>query len=152
MQALRGKRGRTRRRIAMLDRRAFLGSSAALCAGSSPLRLAAQGYPDRPIRLIVPAPPGGPTDIPARLLTQMLPKLGQPLVVENRPGAGGAIGARAVAGATPDGHTLLLGNTSVLAIIPAVSAGAGYDPATSFAPVAKISESHQILVVHPSAP
>ena len=135
----------------MLDRRAFLGASAGLCAGSSPLRLAAQGYPERPIRLIVPAPPGGPTDIPARLLTQILPKLGQPLVVENRVGAGGAIGARAVAGAAPDGHTLLLGNTSVLAIIPAVSAGAGYD-LKNFAPVAKISESYQILVVHPSAP
>jgi tripartite-type tricarboxylate transporter receptor subunit TctC len=135
----------------MLDRRAFLGASAGLCAGLSPARLGAQGYPERPIRLIVPAPPGGPTDIPARLLTQILPKLGQPLVVENRVGAGGAIGARAVAGAAPDGHTLLLGNTSVLAIIPAVSAGAGYD-LKNFVPVAKISESYQILVVHPSSP
>jgi tripartite-type tricarboxylate transporter receptor subunit TctC len=137
----------------MLDRRAFLSASAGLCAGLSPVtRVAAQGFPEKPIRLIVPAPPGGPTDIPARLLTQILPRLGQPLVVENRVGAGGAIGARAVAGAAPDGHTLMLGNTSVLAIIPAVSAGAGYDPATSFMPVAKISESYQILVVHPSSP
>jgi len=111
-----------------------------------------QGYPDRPIRLIVPSAPGGPTDIPARLLTQILPKLGQPAVVENRPGAGGAIGARAVASAAPDGATLLVGNTSVLAVIPAVSASAGYDPAKSFVPVAKISESYQILVVHPSSP
>jgi len=110
-----------------------------------------QGYPDRPIRLIVPSAPGGPTDIPARLLTQILPKLGQPAVVENRPGAGGAIGARAVASAAPDGTTLLVGNTSVLAVIPAVSASAGYDPAKSFVPVAKISESYQILVVHPSS-
>jgi len=113
---------------------------------------AAQGYPDRPIRLIVPSAPGGPTDIPARLLSQILPKLGQPAVVENRPGAGGAIGARAVATAAPDGYTLLVGNTSVLAVIPAVSASAGYDPAKAFAPVAKISESYQILVVHPSSP
>jgi len=112
----------------------------------------AQGSPDRPIRLIVPSAPGGPTDIPARLLSQILPKLGQPAIVENRPGAGGAIGARAVATAPPDGYTLLVGNTSALAVIPAVSASAGYDPATSFAPVAKISESYQILVVHPSAP
>ena len=74
------------------------------------------------------------------------------MVVENRPGAGGAIGARAVAAAPPDGYTLLVGNTSVLAVIPAVSASAGYDPAKSFAPVAKISESYQILVVHPVAP
>ena len=112
----------------------------------------AQTYPDRPIRLIVPSAPGGPTDIPARLLSQILPKLGQPAVVENRPGAGGAIGARAVATAAPDGYTLLVGNTSVLAVIPAVSASAGYDPAKSFAPVAKISESYQILVAHPATP
>jgi tripartite-type tricarboxylate transporter receptor subunit TctC len=113
---------------------------------------AAQGYPDRPIRLIVPSAPGGPTDIPARLVSQILPKLGQAAVVENRPGAGGAIGARAVATAAPDGYTLLVGNTSVLAVIPSVSASAGYDPAKAFAPVAKISESYQILVVHPSSP
>ncbi len=73
-------------------------------------------------------------------------------MVENRPGAGGAIGARAVATAAPDGYTLLVGNTSVLAVIPAVSASAGYDPAKSFAPVAKISESYQILVAHPATP
>jgi tripartite-type tricarboxylate transporter receptor subunit TctC len=109
----------------------------------------AQGYPDRPIRLIVPSAAGGPTDIPARLLAQILPKLGQPAVIENRPGAGGAIGARFVAGAAPDGYTLLVGNTSVLAVIPAVSAGAGYDPARQFAAVAKVSQSYQILVVQP---
>ena len=132
----------------MLTRRHFLATSAA-CAITPAF---AQTYPDRPIRLIVPSAPGGPTDIPARLLSQILPKLGQPAVVENRPGAGGAIGARAVATAAPDGYTLLVGNTSVLAVIPAVSASAGYDPAKSFAPVAKISESYQILVAHPSTP
>ena len=109
----------------------------------------AQGYPDRPIRLIVPSAPGGPTDIPARLLSQILPKLGQPVVIENRPGAGGAIGARFVATSAPDGHTLLVGNTSVLAVIPAVSAGAGYDPIRQFSAVAKFSQSYQILVVNP---
>ena len=123
-----------------------------MAAALWPAQAAAQGYPDKPIRLVVPAAPGGPTDIPARLLSQILPKLGQPVAVENRPGAGGAIGARSVASAVPDGYTLLVGNTSVLAVIPAVSASAGYDPAKSFAPVAKISESYQILVVHPSAP
>jgi tripartite-type tricarboxylate transporter receptor subunit TctC len=116
-----------------------------VCDGAA----AAQTYPDRPIRLIVPSAPGGPTDIPARLLSQILPKLGQPVVIENRPGAGGAIGARFVAAAAPDGYTLLVGNTSVLAVIPAVSAGAGYDP-RQFAAVARFSESYQILVVHPT--
>jgi tripartite-type tricarboxylate transporter receptor subunit TctC len=112
----------------------------------------AQTYPDKPIKLVVPGAPGGPTDMPARLASQFLPKLGQPSVIENRPGAGGAIGARAVAAAPPDGYTLLIGNTSVLAVIPAVSASAGYDPTRSLTPVAKFSESFQILVVHPSVP
>ncbi len=110
----------------------------------------AQAYPDRPIHLIVPSAPGGPTDIPARLLSQqILTRLGQPVVIENRPGAGGAIGARFVASSAPDGYTLLVGNTSVLAVIPAVSASAGYDPGRHFTPVAKFSQSYQILVVHP---
>jgi tripartite-type tricarboxylate transporter receptor subunit TctC len=113
----------------------------------------AQNYPDKPIKIIVPGASGGPTDLPARLASQILqPKLGQPVVVENRPGAGGAIGARAVIGSPPDGYTLLAGNTSVLAVIPSVSASAGYDPAKTFAAVAKVSESYQILVVHPSRP
>jgi tripartite-type tricarboxylate transporter receptor subunit TctC len=111
-----------------------------------------QSYPTKPIRIIVPAAPGGPTDIPARLASQILPKLGQPTVVENRPGAGGAIGARAVVSASPDGYTLLTGNTSVLAVYPAVSASAGYDPIKDFEAVAKVSESYQILVLNPSLP
>ena len=98
----------------------------------------AQTYPDKPIKIIVPGAPGGPTDVPARLATQILPpRLGQPVVVETRPGAAGAIGAKAVAAAAPDGYTLLAANTSVLAVIPAVSASAGYDPAKHFAPVAR---------------
>src|SRR5262249_17691796 len=126
--------------------------SAALArALASAASAAAQTYPDKPIRLIVPGAAGGPTDVPARLISQVLPKLGQPAVIENRPGAGGAIGARAVAAAPPDGYTLLVGNTSVLAVIPAVSASAGYDPTRSLAPVAKFSESFQILVVPPSS-
>jgi tripartite-type tricarboxylate transporter receptor subunit TctC len=113
----------------------------------------AQAYPDKPIKIIVPSAPGGPTDVPARLASQILqPKWGQPVVVENRPGAGGAIGARAVVAAPPDGTTLLAGNTSVLAVIPSVSASAGYDPVKHLAAVAKVSESYQILVEHPSRP
>ncbi len=122
--------------------------TSATAAGT--LRANAQTYPQRPIRLIVPSAPGGPTDIPARLLSQILPKLGQPVVIDNRPGAGGAIGARVVAASPPDGYTLLVGNTSVLAVIPAVSASAGYDPNRHFSAVAEFSESYQILVVHPS--
>src|ERR1700733_10983168 len=112
----------------------------------------AESFPNQPVRLYVPAAPGGPTDIPARLVSQIIPKLGQPGVVENRPGAGGAIPARFVANATPDGYSLLVGNTSVLAVYPAVSASAGYDPVKAFAAVAKVSESYQILVLNPSLP
>ncbi len=124
----------------------FLGLSAA-----DPL--AAQDYPIQPIKVVVPAAAGGPSDFPARLASQILPpRLGQPVIVENRGGAGGGIGARAVAGAPPDGYTLMVGNTSTLAVIPAVSANPGYDPIKDFAPIAKVTEGFQIVVVHPSSP
>jgi tripartite-type tricarboxylate transporter receptor subunit TctC len=110
-------------------------------------------YPNKLIRIIVAAAPGGPTDVPARLASQILsPKLGQPVVVENRPGAGGALGARVVATSPADGYTLLAGNTSTLAAIPAVSESAGYDPVKDFSPIIRINEGYQILVVHPDAP
>jgi tripartite-type tricarboxylate transporter receptor subunit TctC len=129
-------------------------ATAALALGLSQNNPAdAQPYPEKPIRIIVAAAPGGPTDIPARLAAQILsPKLGQPVLVENRPGAGGAIGAREVARAPSDGYTLLMGNTSTLAVIPAVSASAGYDPVKAFTPIVRITEGFQILVVHPSSP
>jgi tripartite-type tricarboxylate transporter receptor subunit TctC len=133
----------------MIVDRIFLLAAVALAGGPS----FAQTYPDKPIRIVVPGAPGGPTDLPARLASQILPpRLGQPVVVENRPGAAGGVGARSVAVAPPDGYLLLAGNTSVLAVLPSVSASAGYDPAKNFAAVAKVSESYQILVVHPSSP
>jgi len=114
---------------------------------------AADDYPNKPIKLIVAAGAGGPTDLPARLASQILTaKLGQPVVVENRPGAGGALGARVVSSSPADGYTLLMGNTSTLAVIPAVSASAGYDPVKDFIPIVRITEGFQILVVHPSSP
>jgi tripartite-type tricarboxylate transporter receptor subunit TctC len=113
----------------------------------------AADYPTKPIKLILPAAAGGPTDVPARLASQiLLAKLGQPVVIENRPGAGGALGARVVASAAPDGYTLLVGNTSVLSVIPAVSASAGYDPVKNFAPIVRMTESFQILVVNAESP
>jgi tripartite-type tricarboxylate transporter receptor subunit TctC len=133
-------------------RRASLGAVFFVSAIVIASPLSAQTYPDHPIKLIVPSASGGPTDIPARMTAGFIPKLGQPGVVENRPGAGGALGARSVASSPPDGYTLLVGNTSVFAVNPAVSASAGYDPLQNFAPIAKFSESFQILVVHPSLP
>jgi tripartite-type tricarboxylate transporter receptor subunit TctC len=114
---------------------------------------AADDYPNKAIKIIVAAAAGGPTDVPARIASQILtPKLAQPVVVENRPGAGGALGARVVATSAPDGYTLLAGNTSTLAVIPAVSESAGYDPVKDFAPIVRITEGFQILVVHPDSP
>ena len=110
-------------------------------------------YPNKPIKIIVAAAAGGPTDLPARLASRILaPQFGQAVVVENRPGAGGALGARVVATSPPDGYTLLAGNTSTLAAIPAVSKSAGYDPVKDFAPIIRITEGFQILVVHPDSP
>jgi tripartite-type tricarboxylate transporter receptor subunit TctC len=110
-------------------------------------------YPEKLIKMIVPAPPGGQTDVMARLMAQKMQlPLGQNVVIDNRGGAGGALGARALAAAEPDGYTLFYGNTSTLAVIPAVARNPGYDPARHFAPVAAVSESYMILVVHPSFP
>jgi tripartite-type tricarboxylate transporter receptor subunit TctC len=137
----------------MIAKHALVAAVALCAAVLAAERAGAQAYPDKPIKIIVPAGPGGPTDLPARLASQILPpKLGQSVVIENRPGVGGVLGARAVIASAPDGYTLMAGNTSVLAVYPSVSASAGYDPRTAFVPVAKVSESYQILVVHASSP
>ena len=113
----------------------------------------AQAYPTKVIKLVVPAGPGGPTDVLARLIGErMAAALGQSVIVDNRGGAGGAIAAKAVAGADPDGYTLLFGNTATLANIPAVSKSAGYDASKNFAAVAKVMDSYQVLVVNPDLP
>ena len=122
-----------------------------LCLSGSPLL--AQSYPDKIIKMIVPAPAGGQTDVLARYVGQRLQAaLGQNVIVDNRAGAGGAIGARAAARAEPDGYTIFFGNTSTLAVIPAVARNPGYDPNRNFVPVASVSESYMILVVHPAFP
>jgi len=114
---------------------------------------AAQSYPDRLIRMIVPFPPGGPVDVTARIVGQPLgPILGQPLVIENRGGASGAISAKLVAAAEPDGYTLMCGNISSLVVTPAVNRNRDYDPAKAFTPVAKLTQNYQVLVVSPDFP
>jgi tripartite-type tricarboxylate transporter receptor subunit TctC len=130
---------------------AILGLSLGL---SGTVHAVAQTWPTQQlIKIIVPAAPGGPNDLAARLSAQVLqPKLGQTVIVEHRPGVGGAIAMREVAKAKPDGYTLLAGGGSQLSVIPALSASAGYDPPKDFAAVAKFMESFQILVVHPASP
>jgi tripartite-type tricarboxylate transporter receptor subunit TctC len=111
---------------------------------------AAQAYPDRPIKLVVASPAGSPPDVMARLVSdKMADILKQPVVVENRPGAGGTIGAKTVVTAEPDGYTLLMGSTSTLLIAPATYKNAGYNAAT-FTPVARVADTSEVLAVHPS--
>ncbi len=119
-----------------------------LAAGSA----MAASYPAQPVTLVVPFPPGGGTDIVARLLANRLqPLLGQPVVIENRPGAATAIGARAVAAAASDGYTLLLSGSSTYSIVPALRKDLPYDPLTSFAPIAIIADAPLALLAGPKS-
>jgi tripartite-type tricarboxylate transporter receptor subunit TctC len=114
---------------------------------------AAQTYPVRPIRMLVGFAPGGPADVMARLVgARLYATLGQPIVIENRPGAGGTLAARLVAESEPDGYTLLLGNTSTLVIGPLMYKNVGYDALKAFAPIAWLGTTTDILVVNPKSP
>ncbi len=116
------------------------------------LPVAAQSYPTRAVRLVVPSSPGGGTDISARILAPQLTQfLGQQVVVENRPGAGTMIGGEAVARAAPDGYTLLMG-ISTLAINPAMYRKVPYDALKDLAPISQAVSLSNVLVVHPSLP
>ena len=111
----------------------------------------AQNYPNRPIRMIVPFSPGGAADTPGRMLMHKVSEaLGQQVIIDNRPGAGGTIGAEAVAKAAPDGYTLVLGTTSTHAVAPNVYARIGYDPVKDFAPISLVAVTPYLLVVNPS--
>ena len=113
---------------------------------------AAQPYPNRPVKIIVPTPAGGPVDVMARILANALPPfLGQNVIVENRAGAGNTLGSKAAAAADPDGYTLLVSAASGLIMSPMVYKSAGYDE-NSFAPIALITETPQVLVAYPGAP
>ncbi len=113
----------------------------------------AESYPSRPIRLIVPFTPGGSTDILGRLIGQKLSeRFGQQVIIDNRPGAGGSVGAEMAARAAPDGYTLLMGHLGTLAVNPGLYPKLGYDPRTSFQAVALVAVTASILVVHPSMP
>src|SRR5215203_3446183 len=112
----------------------------------------AQSYPVRPVRLVVPYPAGGVNDIIARLLAPKLgDALGQPVVIDNRPGAGGNLGTDHVAKATPDGYTLLSGGAGSLTMNPGLGK-VPYDTVRDFTPVALIANSPNVLMVHPSLP
>ena len=131
--------------------------AASLCLGGALLRADpahAQAYPDRPIKVIVPFPAGGPTDGMARIIADRLGTvLGQSIVIENKGGgAGGSIGAKFVAAADPDGYTILITPGGSLTTGPAVHKNIGYDPAKVFVPVAQLIETPLVVSVHPSLP
>lgn len=129
-----------------------LALSSALGMGTAHAQGAEVAFPDRPIRLIVPYPPGGSTDPAARLIASDIgPRLGQNVVVENRAGAAGAIGTEAVARAAPDGYTLLL-HTSVISTDPTLKKNAPYDVKRDLAPVTLAVTGPYLLVVNPSLP
>ena len=135
---------RRRSIVAMLAIAFWLGASLAVMA---------QDFPVRPIRLVVPYPPGGPTDVVARIVaTAMATKLGQPVVVENRPGgAAGTVGGRYVASADADGYTLVMSQVGSLTVAPFLYK-LDYDPIKDFAPIGIAAETPEILTINPSLP
>jgi tripartite-type tricarboxylate transporter receptor subunit TctC len=113
----------------------------------------AQTYPNRPVKIIVPTPAGGPVDVMARLVAnQISPALGQSVFIDNRGGAANTLGSAEAARATPDGYTLLYSSASGLVIAPMLQKNAGYDPLKSYDPIAIVAATSNILVVHPSVP
>lgn len=133
-----------------MPRRGFLQTTLASAAALAAAPAFAQAWPSRPIKLVVPFPPGSSPDFIARLVAEPLGRaLGQPIVVDNKPGAGGNIGTAAVARAEPDGYTLLFTIQGPLVTAPILSKGLGYDPARDLAPVTLVATSPNVLVVDP---
>ena len=136
----------------MMTRRIVVGAllAAGICL---PVAATAQNYPNRVIKMIVPFPAGGPIDTMGRLVAhEVSTRLGQEVVVENRPGAGSTLGAKAVAAAEADGYTLLFGSSGSLAVAPALYAKLNIEPLKLFSPVASVSLLPHVLVVAPSVP
>ena len=140
----------------MINRRQFSLTAAVALAVATTLaapHALAQTYPGKPVRLVIPFPPGGATDIFGRVLAQKLGELvGQQVVVENRPGAGGTIGSDMVAKAAPDGYTILLATTSTHSIGPALNPKMPYDAKKDFAPVIHMADATNILIASPTLP
>jgi tripartite-type tricarboxylate transporter receptor subunit TctC len=138
----------------MLSRRNLMVALLAVAVVTSAVAsAAAQSYPNRPIKMIVPYPPAGPIDTMARLLGQQLSqRFGQQVVIDNRPGAGSILGTKAAAAADPDGYTLLFGSSGSLAVAPALYANYDLDILKAFVPVGSVALLPHVLVVNPSVP
>src|SRR5215217_3250859 len=137
----------------LFGRRRFLLLSTALAVALAAHPAAAQPYPNRVIKIIVPFAAGGPADTLARIVANRLQAgLGQGVILDNRPGAGGTTGGKAAAAAAPDGYTLLYGNTASLVIGPSINANVGYDPLKQFAPVGLVGVTYNVVVVNNAVP
>ncbi len=136
-----------------MDSKVIGGASALLAAVLSPFVVFAQNYPDKPVRVIVPVPAGGTPDVVARMVSPGLSALlGQQLVIDNRGGAGGLIGAEMAAKAVADGYTLFFSSPGALTILPHLQKQANYDTLRDFAPIAQVASGPFLLITHPSVP
>ncbi len=136
-----------------ISRRSLLAAAAGLPCSAALAQSSPAVFPSRPITIVVPFPPGGATDLMARTIAQRFTSAwGQPVTIDNKPGAGGMLAAAHVAKAATDGHTLLFGATAQLAVNPSLYASVPYDVARDFAPIALVGSVPNILVSHPSVP
>jgi tripartite-type tricarboxylate transporter receptor subunit TctC len=132
---------------------ALLGLAMAMGAAPGAVAQSLGGYPTKPVSLLIAFPPGGPSDVLSRIVGKKLEQiLGQPFIMDNRPGAGGNIAAEAAAHAPADGHTLLMGNNSILATNAALYRKINFDPERDFAPISLVGSQANILVVNPNVP